>query len=382
MNTRFLIFISVIVVFLTITSWYLGLHVIAASSWAEAHRPIVWFSIALFIAIQVLGPFLYRAYPTSRFFILHWMAYTALGIFACLLFYTAAMDLLLLVLRLFVSTNRLVLMERSFFVAVFAVTLVSAIIGGFQAVRGPKVYKVELPVKNLPSGLSGYRIVQISDLHVGPTIGRRYTQRIARMVNALQPDLVALTGDLVDGSVGQLRNGLEPIAEISAKDGMFYITGNHEYYWGVQQWLDHFQKLGATVLINDHRTIQRNGGQIVIAGVPDHSGRSIFPSHVADCQKAIEGASENAFKILLAHQPSAYLEAERAGFQLQLSGHTHGGQFFPWSMIVRLAHRYAKDLHQHNGMWIYVNRGAGYWGPPMRFGVPSEITLITLKTSS
>jgi predicted MPP superfamily phosphohydrolase len=382
MNTRFLIFISVIVVFLTATSWYLGLHVIATSSWAEAHRPIVWFSLALFIAVQVLGPFLYRTYPTSRFFILHWMAYTALGIFACLLFYTAAMDLLLLFLRLLLSTNRLVDLERSFFVGVFVVTLLSAIIGGFQAVRGPKLYKVEVPIRDLPSAFAGYRIVQISDLHVGPTIGKRYAQRIVRMVNALQPDLVALTGDFVDGSVQQLQNGLLPFREISAKDGMYFITGNHEYYWGVQQWMDHFEKLGATVLINDHRTIRRNGGQIVIAGVPDHSGRSIFPSHVADCQKSIEGAPENAVKILLAHQPSAYLEAARAGFQLQLSGHTHGGQFFPWSIFVRLAHRYAKDLHQYNGMWIYVNRGAGYWGPPLRFGVPSEITLLTLRTSS
>src|ERR1051325_2611374 len=146
MNTRFLIFISVIVVFLAATSWYLGLHVIATSSWAEAHRPIVWFSLALFIAIQVLGPFLYRTYPTSRFFILHWMAYTALGIFACLLFYTVAMDLVFLFLRFVLSTNRLVDLERSFFVGVFAVTLVSAIIGGFQAVRGPKLYKIDVPI--------------------------------------------------------------------------------------------------------------------------------------------------------------------------------------------------------------------------------------------
>ncbi len=160
---------------------------------------------------------------------------------------------------------------------------------------------------------------------------------------------------------------------------MFLVTGNHEYYWGAQKWLEEFQKLGVRVLLNEHAVITKNGRELVIAGIADPTAGQLHASGAPDPEKAIEGAPGNTVKILLAHQPAVYREASRAGFHLQLSGHTHGGQFFPWSIVVALSHRYYKGLQRYENMWLYISRGAGYWGPPLRFAVPAEITLLRLK---
>jgi uncharacterized protein len=343
----------------------------------------VWLTLSLFVFLQLLGPFLYRIFPdrTTKTFVLHWLTYTTLGLFASLIFYTAVADILMGFWKL-VSHPDPVDLQRRGFLAVIMMTLGTAVIGVSQAVRGPKVFAVEIPLSNLPAEFDGFRIAQISDLHVGPTIGRKYAEQVVSMVNDLQPDLIALTGDFIDGSVEQLRNALEPIAELKSKHGKFFVTGNHEYYWGVQGWLNEFRRLGATVLLNEHVVISENGESIVIAGVTDRSAGHIIPAHKSDPKKSLEGAPANAIKILLAHQPASYEDASAAGFDLQLSGHTHGGQFFPWNIVVKFAQRYYKGLNKHENMWIYVSRGAGYWGPPHRFAVPSEISLLTLKCAT
>ncbi len=308
---------------------------------------------------------------------MHWITYTTLGLFASLFFYTFAVDLFLSVWKLF-RPDHAVDLQRRGFLAVVAMTLGSVVIGVSQAVRGPKIFEVDIPIENLPEELEGFRIAQISDLHVGPTIGRKYTEQVVQMVNGLSPDIIALTGDFVDGSVARLRSALEPIATLRAKHGTFFVTGNHEYYWGVREWLEEFRKLGARILLNEHVVINEQGKELVIAGVTDLSAGHMLPGHESNPKKSLEGAPDQGIKILLAHQPATYKDAYDAGFHLQLSGHTHGGQFFPWNLVVKLAQRYYKGLNKHEKMWVYVNRGAGYWGPPHRFTVPAEISLLKL----
>lgn len=378
---RFAIFFLILTTLLGLVAWYVGSRVVAHSTWAGAHSRTIYLTLGLLVLLQILGPLLYRIYPTQfqRVFVFHWMTYMTLGVFASMFFYTAAADVVSLLWKIVFGHDGAVDFERRSFLTAGLMTVGSAVIGATQTVIGPSVYKVDIPLKDLPQEYDGFRIVQITDLHVGPTIGREYTQKVVEMANNLEPDILALTGDFVDGSVAQLRDSLAPIAELKSKQGVFLVTGNHEYYWGVQEWLNEYTRLGARVLLNEHVVLKKNGQELVLAGVTDHSAGGIVPAHASDPEKSIQGAPEKAVKILLAHQPASYKMASKAGFHLQLSGHTHGGQFFPWSVIVSLVQRYYKGLNRHENMWIYVSRGAGYWGPPIRFMVPSEITQITLR---
>jgi predicted MPP superfamily phosphohydrolase len=242
----------------------------------------------------------------------------------------------------------------------------------------PGVKEVALAFKNLPAELEGFRIVQITDIHVSPTVKRPYVAGIVKKVNRLNADLVALTGDLVDGSVRRLSGDVEPLGEIQSRHGNFFVTGNHEYYSGAPEWMRKVESLGFTVLTNAHRVIDHGGRKIVLGGVTDYRAGRFYGSHRSDPQKALRGAPDADLKILLAHQPKNIFEAAKAGYDLQISGHTHGGQFFPWNFMVHFFQPYVAGLHQHKNTRIYISRGTGYWGPPLRLGSPSEITLLRL----
>jgi len=245
--------------------------------------------------------------------------------------------------------------------------------------RAPDVVAVDVPIEGLPAELDGYRIAQISDLHVGPTIGADFARTVVDTVNALKPDMVALTGDLVDGSVEHLSEGVAPLGDLNANDGVFFVTGNHEYYSGVRSWCKKMADLGARVLLNSHEVVSRGQAKLLIAGVTDYRAGRMVASHKSDPAAALEGAPPCDVKLLLAHQPKSCKAAKPHGFDLQLSGHTHGGQMFPWNLVVGLVQPFTKGLYPFGAGWVYVNRGTGYWGPPMRVGVPSEITLLTLR---
>jgi uncharacterized protein len=305
-----------------------------------------------------------------------------MGLFSSLLVLTFLRDLALLLLRIASlgapAAIPLNAIAHASAVAVPLVALALTLIGFWNARRTAGVVTVEVPMAGLPDALQGFRIVQISDIHVGPTIRRRYIEAIVEAVNRLKPDLVAITGDLVDGSVPELSAHVAPLTRLLSKHGTFFVTGNHEYYSGVLPWLAELKRMGITVLHNEHVVIERGDAKLVLAGVPDYSAGHFDESHRSNPRQAIAGAPKSAANVLLAHQPRSAAAAAQAGFDLQLSGHTHGGQFWPWNFFVKFQQPFTAGLYRMGRMWIYVSRGTGYWGPPKRFGAPSEITELKL----
>jgi predicted MPP superfamily phosphohydrolase len=249
-----------------------------------------------------------------------------------------------------------------------------------SVLRGPRLEKLEVPIAKLPAAADGLRIVQLTDIHVGPTIGRHFIEELVRRTNALEPDIVAITGDLVDGSVAELADSVAPLAQLRARLGVFFVTGNHEYYSGAPEWVRHLPTLGVRVLRNERVTIGEGAHAFDLAGVDDFSAHG--EGHGPDLPGALAGRDAGRALVLLAHQPRAIDEAERLGVDLQLSGHTHGGQIWPFSYLVYLQQPYVAGLARQGETWIYVSKGTGYWGPPMRLGMPSEITQITLRAAS
>jgi uncharacterized protein len=242
------------------------------------------------------------------------------------------------------------------------------------------VVRVDVPVAGLHPDLDGLRIAQLSDLHVGPGIRRRHVERMARAVAELDADLIVLTGDLADGMPADLGPETAPLAALEAPLGKWFITGNHEYYSDPLGWLRVAEGLGFRPLVNQHALLERGAGRLLLAGVPDIHGGRFLPSHESRPDLAIAGAPAADFRLLLAHQPASVYAAAAAGYDLMLSGHTHGGQYYPWNWLAAKANPYLKGLHRHDArLQIYVSQGTGYWGPPIRLGAPPEITLLTLR---
>ncbi len=303
----------------------------------------------------------------------------ATGLFSSLAVFTLLRELVLAAAILPLSAAHVHLLESSSASVVVGLALLATGLGFANARRRARIVRVRIPLADLPRDLHGFTIAQVSDVHVGRTIKRRYVEAIVRAVNELQPDLIAVTGDLVDGTVQDLAGHTAPLADLKARHGTFFVTGNHEYYSGERPWIAELERLGFRVLMNEHVVLTHRGVRIVVAGVTDFSAHHFDPAQRSDPQAAIAGAPADAgARVLLAHQPRTAPAAARAGFDLQLSGHTHGGQFWPWMFFVRLQQPFTAGLHRLGRMWIYISRGTGYWGPPKRFGAPSEITLLEL----
>ncbi|MBS1119230.1 MAG: metallophosphoesterase [Deltaproteobacteria bacterium] len=261
-------------------------------------------------------------------------------------------------------------------------TLVVAEIGTgmVAALRDAPVVDVPITLDRLPRALDGFTIVQLTDLHVGATIGRELVTSLVARTNALAPDLIVLTGDLVDGTVAELRDDLAPLGELRAPHGVYFVTGNHEYYVGVEAWIAYLTSLGIRVLRNERVAITRGEAAFDLAGIDDHEAASYARGHGPDLTAALAGRDRRRAVVLLAHQPRQVRDAARHDVDLQLSGHTHGGQVWPWHYLVAaqqgglLAGWYREGKTQ-----LYVSRGAGYWGPPVRFGAPAELTRVILR---
>jgi uncharacterized protein len=314
---------------------------------------------------------------------LAWAGLLAMGSFSSLLVLTFLREVGLLV-ALAASPS---LLKASWLPGIRAYSAVAVpilaglltVVGLINARRRAKVRSVDVPIADLPAALHGFTIAQISDIHIGPTIKRGYVDAIVDAVNDLKADMIAVTGDLVDGSVRQLSRHTEPMSRLSARHGTYFVTGNHEYYSGVHGWVVELRRLGLRVLMNEHVVLRHDGADLVIAGVTDYSAHHFDRSHRSDPSAALARApSDAAVKVLLAHQPRSAFEAAPAGFHLQLSGHTHGGQFLPWNLFVRLQQPFTAGLHRLGNLWVYTSRGTGYWGPPKRLFAPSEITRLRL----
>jgi predicted MPP superfamily phosphohydrolase len=313
---------------------------------------------------------------------LAWIGLTTMGLFSSLVVFTLLRDIVLLIASIFVGAAQALAFERLTAIATIGIAVLATSIGLFNARRRAAVVDVEVPVANLPAELHGFSIAQISDVHVGPTIKHEYVAAIVEAVNELEADVIAVTGDVVDGNVPQLAAHVAPLSRLRSRHGTYVVTGNHEYYSGAHAWTQEFQRLGMRVLLNEHVVLTHHECQIVVAGVTDYSAHHFDPRHRSDPAAALLGAPESAaVKILLAHQPRSAAAAAAAGFDLQLSGHTHGGQFWPWNHFVRFQQPFTAGLNRLKNLWVYTSRGTGYWGPPKRFGAPSEITRIRLVSA-
>ncbi len=246
--------------------------------------------------------------------------------------------------------------------------------GAYGVLRGPQVKQVTVPLAKLPRAAHGYRIAVVSDIHLGPILGRAHTRRIVDTINATQPDLVAVVGDLVDGSVAELGPAARPLADLRAKDGAYFVTGNHEYFSGAAPWVDFVRELGVHPLENARVELP----WFDLAGVNDIGGTA--QGQGPDYAKALDDRDRGRAAVLMAHQPVTIHDSVRHGVDLQLSGHTHGGQLWPGNYLAELANPTVAGLERYGDTQLYVTRGAGAWGPPVRVGAPSDITVVTLAS--
>ncbi|MER7533425.1 metallophosphoesterase [Streptomyces sp. NPDC097704] len=247
--------------------------------------------------------------------------------------------------------------------------------GTYGVLRGPRVKRVTVPLAKIPRAAHGYRIAVVSDIHLGPILGRAHTQRIVDAINATQPDLIAVVGDLVDGTVEDLGPAAEPLARLRARHGSFFVTGNHEYFSGADAWVDHVRELGLHPLRNARVEVPAG---FDLAGVDDVAGEGIGEG--PDFARALGDRDRSRAAVLLAHQPIVVHDAVRHGVDLQLSGHTHGGQLWPGNYLAELANPTVAGLERYGDTQLYVSRGAGAWGPPVRVGAPSDITIVELAS--
>ena len=319
---------------------------------------------------------------------LAWMGLLCMGLFSSLFVLTVLRDVVLLAFALAHTLGAtwtqqvLPTLRVDSAVAVLLLGFLATVLGFWNARRTAQVVRVDVPITNLPAALHGFTVAQITDIHVGPTIKAQYLQAIVRRVNTLDADMVAITGDLVDGKVHELADHVAPLAQLRSRHGSFFVTGNHEYYSGAHAWITELRRLGVQVLMNEHVVLQQGGASLVLAGVADFHADRFDKNHRSDPHAALAGAPLDAgVRVLLAHQPRSAFEAAKAGFDVQLSGHTHGGQFWPWNLFVPMQQPFTAGLRRLQDLWVYTSRGTGYWGPPKRFGAPSEITLLRLITA-
>ncbi len=253
--------------------------------------------------------------------------------------------------------------------------------GYVEAMRVPRIRRVDVTIPRLGAGLDGIRVVLLTDTHYGPIDRSRWSRGVVDVVNELDADIVCHTGDIADGTPAQRHEQSAPLGDVRAALARVYVTGNHEYYSGASGWIERMDALGWTVLHNRHLVVQRGGDRLVVAGVDDRTaGGSGLPGHLADHDAALAGTDPDLPVLLLAHQPKQIDDAVARGIDLQLSGHTHGGQMWPFHYLVRLDQPVVQGLSRHGARTqLYTSRGTGFWGPPFRIFAPSEITLITLR---
>jgi predicted MPP superfamily phosphohydrolase len=334
-------------------------------------QPLAGVLVALVVCLALtlpLEPILQRRAPQRYARPAAWLAWTWLGLWFLAVVCLLASELVVLLFPVSDAARA---------IAVAGLAVFSAIAGVVSVLRGPRLVRVEISPARWPRQLDGFRIVQLSDLHIGPILRRSFVKSVVERVNALEADLVAITGDLADGDARQLVSEVQPLADLRAAQGTFFVTGNHDYFSGVSDWVEAMRGLGLRLLRNERVVIKTQQAEFELAGVDDYRGdwgRSNY-----DLAEALRDRDPSRSLILLAHDPTTFKQAAATGVDLQLSGHTHGGQIWPFRYAVRIAVPFVAGLYRRGEAQIYVSRGTGFWGPPMRLFAPAEITEITLR---
>lgn len=381
---RLLLIVAFVTVLLLVI---VGGHLYLADQLVEAPAlPQPWRSLAL--AVIVVGALLLIAQPLAERFLpraqgrwIIWPASLWIGFAFLMLLFTAAANLAQMLLSpAFADASVADPTAARMWAA--AIVVGALLVGSFAvrtALRAPTLERRELRLRRWPAALDGFRIVQISDIHIGPILDRRFAAALVERCNALRPDLVAITGDLVDGHVALVGDEVEPFAHLRATHGAYFVTGNHDHYSGADDWVARVTQLGVHPLRNERVTIAHNGERFDLAGVEDHHAHLVSGTHREDLEQALDGRDAQRPVVLLAHDPLTFKAAARLGVDLQLSGHTHGGQIWPFRYLVRLSTPYVVGHYRVNGSQLYVSRGTGFWGPAMRLFAPGEITEIVLR---
>lgn len=354
--------------------YYLGARLIVDAQVPQPYAALAWGLLwGSFLAIfggfiggRIVGGFLIK--------VVEWVGFAWMGAFGLLLVSTGLSDLGFWVASFFTTVDPA---WRTLRAEVVVGLVIPALAWGFYISRRPETKRVTVDVPGLDPSLDGFRIAQISDVHIGQTLGRDFAQLVTDQVNALEADLVAVTGDLIDGAVHRLKDQVAPLGGLKGKHGVFYVTGNHEYYHGASAWQAEGRRLGWNVLHNEHRVVA--DGKLVIGGVTDLEGARFSDAHRPDVDMAFAQAPAGVPRVLLAHQPRFARAAKEANVSLMLSGHTHGGQIFPFMFFVRLQQPVIGGFDVIHGVPTYTSNGTGYWGPPFRIGPRGEVTEITLR---
>jgi uncharacterized protein len=383
---RYLFFFGIVLLAVGGTHYYFWTRLTRDTGLPASARVVVALTLLLLALSLPASFFIFRAISPSAARTVLFPVYIWMGLMLLLTAFFFASDLLRWGYQLvaWISGHPLraeqrLLLGRVQAIAVLGAAAVATAVSIVVALGTPTVRRLEVTLPGLPARLDGLRIAQLTDLHLGAILGRPWLEGVVDQVNELAPDVVAITGDLVDGRVARLRPVVEPLRRLRAPQGSFFVTGNHEYYSGVLEWMDELPRLGLRVLHNQRARIGGLEG-FDLAGIDDASAAGMgIPGHGADLPAALSGRRPGDALVLLAHQPKAVLEARAAGVGLQLSGHTHGGQIWPWRYLVKLQQPVVRGLSRFGDTLVYVSDGTGFWGPPMRLGTRAEITLITLR---
>lgn len=386
----FTLFIAVACAIVGALHYYFWVRLVRDTQLPTPARQIATTALIALAGILVLAPVLSRWVPDIGR-PMAWPGFVWLGMMFFLAVALFGTDLLRLLAWLFGRLSGYFVFDptrRTLIARVFAGAALAAVTGVTTAAvraarRRARVKRVEVVLDRLPLAADGMRIVQLCDMHVGGLLSRDFVEEVVQTTNQLLPDVIAVVGDLVDGSVEQLRPAVAPMANLRARFGTFFVTGNHEYYSGVGPWTAELERIGMRVLRNQRVPVGTGEAGFDVAGVPDHhAGRFPEDGPGADVAQTMRGRDPARAVVLLAHQPIEIHEAARHGVDLQLSGHTHGGQIWPWGALVRLQQPFVRGLHRVQDTQLYVSCGTGFWGPPMRLGAPAEITEIVLRSKA